>query len=109
MPPSVKPEPLRRRGSLSGTSPGIELNGQRLPLNLDPYLLFTAWNPNEGPLSKAKGTLDNQGQSYSLFSVSESLQVLLQGLTVYHAFVLLDGDATVLFTSNWVPFTFVDG
>jgi len=79
-------------GSASGTSPGISVgNGVVLPLNADPYLMFTVVNPNAGFLPQSLGTLDSEGASTVTLSLPPAgAPSSLVGATLHHAYVVLD-------------------
>jgi len=79
-------------GSASGTSPGIFVgNGINLPLNVDPYLVYTAVNPNTAFLSQTLGTLDQEGASTAVLSLpAGGAPANLVGATFHHAYLVLD-------------------
>jgi hypothetical protein len=54
-------------GSLSGISPGLPLGRCTLPLNPDPYLLFSITAPNTTLLPGGLGVLDAQGKASARF------------------------------------------
>ena len=95
-------------GSLSGTQPGLPVDGLTLPLNLDPYFLHTATYPNSPPLTGSFGVLSPAlpgpgGKATATFTLPPNLDPLLVGQTVHHAFVVLDwGTGVVTLTSNAV-------
>jgi hypothetical protein len=77
-------------GSASGTTPGVSIGGQNLPLNLDPYLLYTALQPNQGPLVNTLGTLDSLGRASAQITLPAGSDPVLSGLHLDHAYVLWD-------------------
>ncbi len=92
-------------GSGSGALPGIPNGDVLIPLNLDPYLLYTISHPNAPPLTSSLGTLDANGRATAAFTLPPGLSPSLVGLTVRHAFVVLSPGGSVLFASNQVPVT----
>lgn len=98
-------------GSLSGTTPGIALDGQLLPLNVDLYFLTSIQNAGTAPFVNTFGALDAQGAaSASLVIPAGAAPAALAGLTAHHAFLLLDlfGGPTpaVSFASNALALDF---
>ncbi|QDU69690.1 FG-GAP repeat protein [Engelhardtia mirabilis] len=90
-------------GSLSGTAPGLPVDGLVLPLNVDGYLLQTLGGG--GPLVAGIGLLDGAGAgSASLTIPAGALPTALAGATVHHAFAAFDLAASqVTLTSNAIP------
>lgn len=76
-------------GSVSGTSPGVPIDGLVLPLNVDAYLLSTLTAPNSPPLSPSQGFL-SPGQNPVSFAVGPNILNPLIGGTIDHAFVAID-------------------
>ncbi len=81
-------------GSISGTSPGVTVDGVTLPLNPDTYTLFTMSAPNAPPLSGSLGTLDATGSASAAFTVPPGTSPALVGLRLDHAFAVLDPAAS---------------
>jgi len=94
-------------GSLSGTSPGLQVGAYTLPLNFDAYFSFTLQNPNTPPLASSLGFLDPWGAGAAAYALPPGLTGLA-GLTLHHAYVLLEADGTVALTSNPVSLDLVD-
>ncbi|QDU65662.1 CHRD domain-containing protein [Engelhardtia mirabilis] len=87
-------------GSLSGTTPGLPVDGMNLPLNPDAYFLLTLNNPNQPPLSPSQGFLSG-GQDLARFEIAPGVLTPLIGATLNHAFVGVDlGALVVNFASN---------
>ena len=81
-------------GSASGTEPGIPLaGGAVLPLAWDDYTAFTLTQPNHGPLVGSFGVLDADGAAVGSLTLPEESPAELAGLTLHHAFVVLDPGA----------------
>ncbi|MEO0652983.1 MAG: hypothetical protein AAFZ65_20075 [Planctomycetota bacterium] len=74
-------------GSLSGTSPGLPLAGDILPLNPDAYFNLTL--AGNAPLTNQLGQLDDLGRGVAQFNLPAGF-TNLAGLTVHHAYVVLD-------------------
>lgn len=86
-------------GTATGTSPGQPFGPSTLPLNLDPYFLFTLASPGAPPLAGSLGVLDAQGQGTALLTVPPATSPTLAGLLLHHAYVLVGSP----FASNPVP------
>lgn len=91
-------------GSFAGTTPGIQLLGTPVPLNLDAYLLFTFATPNTPLLRNSLGMLDANGRARVTFELPPIADPSLVGLVVHHAYVVSDSGA-VVGASNAVPVT----
>ncbi len=91
-------------GSISGTSPGIPVDGFTLPLNNDPYFKFTLNFPGSALFSNSFGVVDAQGRGTASMNVAPGLAVPLVGVTMNHAYGLVDSTTFVTtHTSNAVP------
>ena len=78
-------------GSAGGSAPGLSVQGVPIPLvAADPYFQFTLTNPNVPPLSQTLGTLDPAGQASASLNLPAGLSPTLAGLTLHHAYVVLD-------------------
>jgi len=91
-------------GSLSGTTPGVQLNGFYLPLNLDGYSDATLAAPP--PFPGFAGVLDARGRAAASVIVPPRVGALV-GLTGHHAWAIIDPAGAVLGTSNAAPLTLV--
>ncbi len=90
-------------GSASGTAPGIVLDGQLLPLNIDTYTLLTAANPNQPPLGNSLGLLDGNGAASMTFSLpAGAVSPAAVGLVLHHAVAVLSPATSVDLASNAV-------
>jgi hypothetical protein len=89
-------------GSLSGISPGLPLGRCTLPLNPDPYLLFSITAPNTTLLPGGLGILDAQGKASARFVAIPGLPPSFAGTRIDHAFVTFDSQG-LGFCSNWIP------
>jgi len=92
-------------GSITGTSPGIAVDGQMIPLTLDAYTLQTLAAPNQAHLSGTLGALDTSGAGTAAIVIPPASDPALAGLTLYHAFVTLAGQVTS--ASNAVSLTLI--
>jgi glucose/arabinose dehydrogenase len=97
-------------GSTSGTTPGIDVDGLNLPLNVDSYLLDTLNNPNAIPMIDSLGFLDGDGQATALWSLPAGVLGASEvGVVANHAALVLDlAFGNVTFTSNAVSLTLAD-
>ncbi len=77
-------------GSATGTSPGFVFGGLPVPLNPDPYFFYTLNNPGVPPLATSLGVLDAWGKGSASFSVPPGTSATLTGLTLHHAYAVLD-------------------
>jgi len=91
-------------GSLSGTSPGVDLGVGILPLNVDSYFNLILVAPGAPPLVGSVGSLAIDGTGAASLVVAAALGQTAIGLTVHHAFVTL-GPLGVDFVSNAAPLT----
>jgi len=90
-------------GTLSGTMPGVKLGSLTLPLNADAYFGLTLTNPNAPPLASSLGFLSAEGNGSTSFAFPPSTPPALVGMTLHHAFAVLDVRASSIdFTSNAV-------
>ncbi len=95
-------------GSLSGSSPGINLgSGINLPLNFDRYFLLTLNKPDFSAFGNFNGQLDSQGIGMATFSLPPSTSSSLAGVTLRHAYVAAEFFGLANFASNAVPLTLV--
>lgn len=92
-------------GSVSGTFPGVAVGTFLLPLNVDPYLLFTLNQPNTPPLANGLDLLDAQGMGSADFVIPPLTSPAFAGIILHHAFVVVDGGLVVTHVSNAVPLT----
>ena len=76
-------------GTASGTSPGIVVDGLPLPLNVDPYFLFTLSNPNSTVLANTFNLLAPDGTNSASLSLGPGISPALAGLTLNHAFMVI--------------------
>jgi hypothetical protein len=77
-------------GTLSGTAPGIPVDGFVLPLNPDGYFLFTLANPGSAALPTSLGALDGSGNGKAALHVPAGMNPAFAGIVAHHAFVLFD-------------------
>ena len=83
-------------GSVSGTSPGLPLDGFVLPLIVDQYMFHTLLSPNQPPLAGSLGLLSAAGDSSATFTVPPQFPPIWVGTTFYHAYVVLEATPTLL-------------
>ncbi|MEM7310083.1 MAG: aryl-sulfate sulfotransferase [Planctomycetota bacterium] len=89
-------------GSAGGTTPGITIDGQTLPLNpLDPYFLISLNSPVVTP---ALGVIDGVGRASANFTLPSGTDPGLAGLELHHAYGVFDaGTGQVFLASNAEP------
>lgn len=87
-PPSVAGQPYLLLGSLTGTAPGIPLDGLVIPLNVDGYTIATLLAPNAPPLAGSFGLLGPNGDALASFTLPPGAAPQLAGFTVAHAYVV---------------------
>ncbi|MEM7203243.1 MAG: VCBS repeat-containing protein, partial [Planctomycetota bacterium] len=90
-------------GSLTGYDPGFRLFGWDVPLNIDPYLIFTATYPNLPILTGSFGLLDGAGKATCNFSLLPD--PAFAGLTFHHAAVVFNPVQGFDFVTNARPVT----
>lgn len=78
-------------GSMSGTSPGIPIDGLLLPLNDDAYLRLTALLPNSPYLQASAGATSTSGTALTVFQLPPALFAALAGTRLHHAALVLSG------------------
>jgi hypothetical protein len=95
-------------GSLSGTSPGLNLGTGTLPLNPDTYLTLSLNQPNTAPFVETLGLLDWEGRTQApALALPLGLNPGLAGATVHHACVAFNGSGELTFVSNAVSLALV--
>jgi hypothetical protein len=96
-------------GSASGTAPGLVLDGQTLPLNVDAWMLTTLSFANSAILPNSLGLLDANGEASSAaLVVPPASDPALAGITLNHAAALFSVSgfgATVTLATNAQPVT----
>jgi hypothetical protein len=76
-------------GSVTGTSPGVNLLGIHIPLNPDPYTDVVMAASNSAMFTKFKGTLDANGLATASFHVPANLP-MPPGFRFHHACLVYD-------------------
>ncbi|QDU65474.1 hypothetical protein [Engelhardtia mirabilis] len=77
-------------GSLTGTSPGVDLGGGlQLPLVVDPWFQFLLANPNTA-IAGSAGTLDDRGQALATLALPAGAAPSLAGSVAWHAYIVFD-------------------
>jgi len=85
-------------GSLSGTTPGFDLDGLHIPLNLDAYFFLSVGSSS--PIVAGVGLLDSVGQAMPVFDIPPGLNPSLIGTSVNHAFITLHPVTTAITTAS---------
>lgn len=96
-------------GSISGTSPGLTVDGQHLPLVIDDYFLLTLLKPNTPPLTNSLGVVPpGWGVSFVDFTLQPGVDPALVGTLAHHAFLLFDPvTSAAVHASNAFPLVLV--
>ncbi|QDU69846.1 choice-of-anchor B family protein [Engelhardtia mirabilis] len=90
-------------GSLSGTAPGVAIDGVVLPLNPDAYTTATLTGALAPLFVGTFGQLDGSGAASASIVLNAGLDPSLAGLVLDHAYPVLDtASLTVVFASNAV-------
>ncbi len=94
-------------GSVTGTCPGTLFGNVKLPLVTDDYFLTTFEHPNTTLLRNGLGLLDAAGRARVTFTIPRASHHSMLGLTIHHAFAVLDlaSGGNVTFVSNPFPLT----
>jgi hypothetical protein len=85
-------------GTVSGDTPGFVYTGMMIPLNPDPYTVFTLLNPNSPLLNGSGGVLNSLGQATAVLTLPPASDPSMAGLTVHHAGVVLEILGTIVVT-----------
>lgn len=93
-------------GSITGTSPGQNILGAHIPLNLDAYFVTTVSAPNRGALLNTFGTLDPSGRARAEFVLPPFLSLSLLGIRLHHAAVLASSSGVITLVTNPAPLDF---
>ncbi len=92
-------------GSITGTTPGVNLLGVHIPLNPDLYTDIALGSVNTTVWTNFRGTLDSNGLAAASFNVPANLAIP-PNLTIHHAYVVYDASGRVYMASNAVPVQF---
>lgn len=93
-------------GSASGFSPGVDLGGVALPLNVDGFLLNSISKANTGVYQSTLGVLDAEGCGGAAIAIPPQVATPFVGTTLSFAFCALEPViGTVNFASNPVTLT----
>lgn len=95
-------------GSISGTRPGIAVQGYTIPLAYDVYTEFTLTRPNGGFIRNQVGRLDSDGTAKADLYVPAGAAKDLVGFEINHAYVVIDKGARISKVSNPVSLVLVD-
>ncbi len=82
-------------GSLN-PKPGFTLSGIHLPLNPDPWFMFTLATPNNPPLIHTLGFLDSTGRQFASILLPKGSPAYLRGVSFYHAAILFRSGKPIL-------------
>ena len=87
-------------GTLSGTSPGVNVLGSPIPINVDFYTDLVLSNPNSALLANSVGVLDAAGRAESVFTLPPIPGGLPVPITAHHATLVLGAPGTLALVSN---------
>jgi len=93
-------------GTMTGASPGIQLNGVSIPLNVDAYTCYTYYNANVW-ITGSSGTLDGAGNASAALPFAPGSPMSLAGLQLHHAFAVFNAGGRVSAASNAVSLDLV--
>ncbi|MEE9128279.1 MAG: kelch repeat-containing protein [Planctomycetota bacterium] len=88
-------------GSVTGTSPGVQVHGVPIQLNPDLYTDFVMANTNSSVFQGFRGKLDVTGTGTATLNVPKTPAVSF--LTLYHAYLVFDASGKIHMASNPVP------
>lgn len=77
-------------GTLSGTAPGVTLDGTTLPIVPDAYTTFTIQSAGTGIFQGTLGDLDGCGRASATLQFPSDLPAGLAGSTFHHSFLVVD-------------------
>ena len=77
-------------GSLSGSLPGVVIDGLTVPINIDSYTQYLFNLPPDSLLLPLVGQLDDQGRAKAQVTVPPGLLPTTPGLHLTHTYLLLD-------------------
>lgn len=80
-------------GTTTGISPGFDVDGYHMPLNIDGlsgYFMYTLRYPNSVPLGSSLGFLDGDGKASAACGIPPGLDPSFVGTTLSHCFVTID-------------------
>ena len=77
-------------GSASGTDIGVSVDEFHIALNFDFYFLNTLTAPNFYPVPISQAALDVNGEGTARFELNPGTAPSFAGLTLHHAFGLID-------------------
>ncbi len=89
-------QPYLVLGSISGTAPGVVVDGVHVPLNPDVYLMATLKLVNKPPFVATLGILDAAGRGTAAFALPPGFDPGLVGLELHHAALLFDASLVIV-------------
>jgi hypothetical protein len=95
-------------GSLSGNSPGIQVQDVTIPLNYDIYTQFCVSRPNAGFIRNQLGRLDPMGNAEADLFLPAGLAKGFVGSAIEHAYVVFDEQGRITKVSNPVQLVLTD-
>ena len=100
--PAFSNKPYWIFGSITGTTPGVSLNGIHIPLNLDIYTQLAMQNVTSNPPFRGfRAVLDAAGGATAQFLVPP--KVLSAGFSMHHSCVVFDASGRFYCATNPVP------
>jgi len=86
-----------------GSSPGFNIDGQHVNLNMDALFNISRRNPNSARFQNSMGTLDAYGRAVVTFDTLGSVTPTYEGTTLSFAYVLLSGPGQRPVTYSSLP------
>lgn len=90
-------------GSLSGSAPGVLLDGWLLPLVPDAYTQALLSMPNQGAFVHTLGWLDAEGRASAQIALPAGFAGALAGQTAQHACLAIGANGAIALASNASP------
>ncbi len=89
-------------GSVTGTSPGQDVGGVHVPINLDEYFQLTLTQPDPTVFRNFAGQLDPFGTGTAALVIPAGMEPSLAGTTLSHAYLAGPPSGGIEFSSNAV-------
>ncbi len=90
-----------------GTTPGSSVGGIKIPLNSDAWFDFSLRMFLLPGFQQMHGRLDSKGEARATLTFPKAAGAAGIGVTIYHAFVIIDDSGKFRAASNAIPLTFL--